>query len=338
MRDAKQAFDRESKRIVGEAGAAFIVANAAAQQAETRKVELQQVLGDAEAKRHKLRAMQRNAARVDLAKADAAAAEAVLRGAQEAEAARRDAVRTAQQRRAVQEWNDSQAQTAAAAAAAAAAHDEAQAAVRASDVANAAPRVAARAALLDEKRAEAAEALISAQNEEEALKARLDAIRQQASYADTISNIPRDTARLQSHTTASHFAAEMGTAHAAYIQATSAAYEKERQLAAEAAEAEAQEGGVDAPITGVGSNNETMAAARQGRLTRRMAEWRNAEKGHFAMEREGLSDSRVFSDVRSKLAYALHAAGLTGTDYAGQVLRQAARPVPRAMATQHNFQ
>ncbi len=332
MKDAKQAFDREAQNIVSNAKRAFAAANAAAVARRQREAELAEVTGEAEQKRAKLRALQRIAAKQHAEEAERDAQRALVEAKQAAAAEQEAARRAAKQRRAVQEWQQAQARTAAAQAATRAAHDEAMAARRAAEVADAAPRVAARAQALEAKRAAAAQAEMEAQAAEEELRQRLEAIKQQASYAETVANLQRDTARLQSHTTASHYAAEMGTAHAAYIQATSAAYEREREAAMQA---EAGNGG---PITGVGANNETMAAARQGRLTKRMAEWRNAEKGHFAMEREGLSDARVFSDVRSKLAYALHAAGLTGTDYAGQVLRQAARPVPRAMATQHNFQ
>ena len=338
IRDAKQTFDRDAQELVARARRSFATANAAAAQRQQREAELQAVVSDANAKRAKLRALQRAAASSAAAQSERQAEEALRAAAEEAAAAKDAARRAAQQRQAVTEWQHAQARSAAAAMASEAAHSEAMAAARAAAVADAAPRVAARAQALETKREQAAAAAREAQEEEDALAQRLAAIKQQASYAEAVSNVQRDTARLQSHTTASHYAAEMGTAHAAYIQATSAAYQREREAADAAAAAQGAEGGEGGPITGIGANNETMAAARQGRLTKRMAEWRAAEKGHFAGEREGLSDARVFSDVRSKLAYALHAAGLTGTDYAGQVIRQAARPVPRAMATQHNFQ
>jgi len=333
-KDAKQAFEREAQQLVAEGKRSFAAANDAAQQQQARRLELEAVSTEADAKRAKLRKLQRKAARKAAAQAEEDSAAALRQAEAAAAAAAQAELHAAQQRRAVQEWQHAQSRSAAAAAANEAAHAEASAAARAAQVADAAPRVQARADALEAKRAAAALAAQQALDEEQALAERLAAIKQQASYADAVGNVQRDTARLQSHTTASHYAAEMGTAHAAYIQATSAAYQRQRD-AADAA-VDAQEDG--APVTGIGANNETMAAARQGRLTKRMAEWRAAEKGHFASEREGLSDARVFSDVRSKLVYALHAAGLTGSDYAGRVLRDAARPVPRAMATQHNFQ
>lgn len=328
-KDAHAAFHRHQREVLRGAAAAFQACKAAHEEAAERAAAVHAAAAAAQAKRRRLRRLQAADAERQ-AQESAAAAAAASEAAAAAAAAEAKAQADAAARRAkVRAWAQEVAAAEAASAAATAAAAEAAAEAARAAVAEAAPRVAARAALRQAAAEAARERAAKAEAEAEVLRQRLQDIKDTAPYAEAVAGLTRDTDRLNSHTTASYAAAQLGTAHAAYVAATSAAFARQRR-----------EGGGPTPgqpVTGVGANTDMIAAARQGVMGKELAAWRMSEKGHFASEREGLSDARVFSDVRAKLLFALSAAGLAGSEAAGAALAAAARPVPRALAPTHNF-